>query len=176
MTRYLATLSLALVASAAFAQPGARTTAVYAEGFGAAGLYSLGVERAVWTSAAEAYQLRIRVGVSSWSDEYYTSVDRALTDDVLSVPVGASALFSLARSLGVPLALEAGAGLVGVRRSGPRLDPDGPDYSLDPYAEVAVRTLLLGRVGLRAGFTFGGEESSFSGDTSRPVVGASFGF
>ncbi len=175
MVRYLATLSLALVAAAAFAQPGARPTALYAEGFGAAGLYAFGVERAVW-AFAEGHHLRLRVGVSDWSDEYYSPVDRLLTDHVVSVPVGASALFSIGRPLGVPLAFETGAGLVGVRRSGPRLAPDGPDYSLDPYAEVAVRTLLLGRVGLRAGLTFGGEESSFSGDVSRPVVGVSFGF
>ena len=175
MARYLALLSVVLVSSAAFAQPGAQATAIYAEGFGAAGLYSFGVERAVLATAAD-HQLRLKVGVSDWYDEYYSPVDRVLTDHVVSVPVGASALLAIGRPLGVPLALEAGSGVVGVRRSGPRLDATGADYSLDPYAEVAVRTLLFGRVGLRVGLTFGGEESSFSGDTSRPVVGASFGF
>ena len=175
MARLLPALLLALVASAASAQPGARSNAIYAEGFGAAGLYSFGIERAVLTSA-RGHQLRFRLGVSDWGDEYYSPVDRVLTDRVVSVPVGASALLSVGRPAGVPLALEAGAGLVGVRRSGPRLEPGGPDYSLDPYAEVAVRTLPLGRVGLRAGLTLGGEESGFSGDTSRPVVGVSFGF
>ena len=175
MVRYLATLIIALVASTAFAQPAGRMTAVYAEAFGAAGLYSFGVERAVWRSS-QGHQLRFRVGASEWRDEYYSPIDRVLTDHVVSVPVGVTALLSLGRPLGIPLAFEGGAGIVGVRRSGPRLNPDGPDYSVDPYAELAIRTALLSRVGLRAGRTFGGEESGFSGDTSRPVVGISFDF
>lgn len=169
--RLLLLAGLALAAASASAQPGARPTAVYAELAGPTGAYALGVERAVWTAAAGERQLRLRAGASYWTEWLADDV----TDRVFTVPLGAAALFSLGRPVGVPAAFEFGAGAVFVRRSGPHYGLVGESFALPAYAEAAVRAEVAGRVGARVGVAVGGEESGLVGDGVRPVVGLAVG-
>ena len=160
------------LASVAAAQPAPPTT-VYAEAVGPAGLYALGVERAVWTASGGERQLRLRAGASYWAESAFPleSADR-----VLAVPVGAAALFSLGRPLGLPAAFEFGGGVVLVYRESERFrtSSDGRLLTAPGYAEAAVRA-SLGRVSVRAGATVGGNGESWGWDGPRPVVGVGVG-
>ena len=167
----LVLLTCVLAAAPVSAQPGARPTAVYADALGPTGAYALGVERAVWTAAAGERQLRLRAGAAYWTEWLADDV----TDRVITVPFGAAALFSLGRPAGVPAAFEFGAGAVFVRRSGPHYVGVGEDFGLPAYAEVAVRTALADRVGLRTGVAVGGGDSPLLGDGVRPVLGVAVG-
>ena len=172
MTRILAAVVLVVAASTASAQPGSRSTTLFADALGPTGAYALGVERAVWTSASSDRQLRLRAGGSYWTESYLLN---GPTERVITAPFGAAALFSLGRPLGVPAAFEFGAGAVFVRRSGPQYGFAGENFALPTYAEAAVRASLGSRVGLRVGVAVGGEESELAGDGARPVFGVGVG-
>ncbi len=165
-------LPLVLTAAAASAQTGQRATVLFADAFGPSGTYAVGVEQAVWTSAAADRQLRVRGGAAYWTETLFFD---GPTDRVIAVPAGAAALFSLGRPLGVPTAFEFGAGAVFVRRSGPRYGSVGESFALPASAEAAARVRLAGPVGLRVGASAGGAASEWVGDGVRPVVGIGVG-
>ena len=175
----LAVLAVA-AAPVASAQTGSRSTALFADALGPTGAYALGVEQAVLASATGERQLRLRAGVSYWTEDFFFN---SPTDRVLTVPLGAAALFSLGRPLGIPAAFEFGGGAVIVRRESERYrSGNSPVGSLSgtlltapAYGEVAVRASFGSRVGLRAGVAVGGEESELVGDGARPVFGIGVG-
>lgn len=167
--------ALALLVSAASAQPGARPTAFTAEVLGPTGAYALGLERAVWTASAGERQLRLRAGAAYWTRTVFLD---SPTEHVLTVPLGAAALFSLGRPAGVPTAFEFGAGAVFVRRGGEHFGTVGEDFALPAYAEVAVRAALADRVSARAGVAVGGADADvtgYFGGGVRPVAGVAVG-
>ncbi|PAP75247.1 hypothetical protein [Rubrivirga marina] len=172
MSRFLLASLFVLAASPSSAQTGQRSTVVFADAIGPTGAYALGVERAVWTSAASERQLRLRLGASYWTETFLLD---GPTDRVITVPAGASALFALGRPLGVPAAFEFGVGAVFVRRSGSRYGSVGERFTLPAYAEAALRAGLGDRVGLRVGASVGGEASELAGGGVRPVVGVGVG-
>lgn len=165
----LAACALAF-AAAASAQP----AVLYAEAVGATGAYAIGVERAVWTADAGERQLRLRAGASYWTDRVFLDGPR---DRFVTVPVGASALFTLGRPLDVPAAFEASGGVVLVRldREGSPASGGGARLSAPAFAELAVRLAVAGRVGLRVGAAVGGVDRAWGADGARPVVGLGVG-
>ena len=169
----LAVLAVVL-AAAASAQPGARSTAIFADALGPTGAYAVGVEQAVLTSAAGERQLRLRAGVSYWTEDLFLN---GPTDQVLTVPLGASALFTLGRPLGIPTAFEFGGGFVIVRRESERYrnSSGGMLLTAPSYAEAAIRASIGSRLGFRVGAAIGGEESELVGDGVRPVFGVGVG-
>ena len=173
--RLLLAAVLATVASAASAQPGAPATALYADALSPTGTYALGAERAVLTSGDGARQLRLRAGASFWT-ERNAGPDRP-ADRVLAVPVGAAAVFSLGRPLGVPAAFEAGGGAVVRHEWGWRFDRLAGRSGVTEtagYAEAAVRAAVGRRAVVRAGVVTGPEDGR--GRTiTRPVFGVGLG-
>ena len=170
--------ALVALTAAASAQTGTRATALTADVLGPTSAYAVGVEHAAWTSAGAARQLRVRAGVSYWSEEAFGLLYQ--DDQVIAVPLGAAVLFDLGRPLGVPAAFEFGTGAVAVRRSGARFGDVGESFALRPYGEAAVRAAVGGRIVVRAGAAVGGEASDLLGsrltdDGVRPVVGIGVG-
>ncbi|MEM1054749.1 MAG: hypothetical protein AAGI52_04430 [Bacteroidota bacterium] len=175
LARSLAVLALALaLAASAAAQPGQRATTLYADVWGPTGAYALGVERAVWTASESERELRLRLGVAYWTEALFPN---GPSDRVLTIPAGATALFSLGEPLGVPAAFEFGLGAVFVRRSGERFGFVGESFALPVYSEAVVRAALGSRAGLRVGAVIGGEDSQWSVDAGgiRPVIGVGVG-
>ena len=168
----LAAVLAAALASAASAQPGTSRTAITADAIGPTGAYALGIERAVWTAESGERQLRLRAGASYWTESVMFG---APTDHVVTVPVGAAALFSLGEPFGLPAVFEAGGGAVFVRRGGERFGFVGESFALPAYAEAAVRLAVGDGVGVRAGVTVGGETSGYAPGDVRPVVGVGVG-
>ena len=176
--RFLLTALLVVSASAVSAQPLTRSTALYADALGPTGAYAVGVEQSILTSDTGDRQLRLRAGASYWTEDPYFFGSGLEPDRVLTVPLGAAALFSLGQPLGIPAAIEFGGGFVVVRRESERYrnSSGGMLLSAPAYAEAAVRASFGSRVGVRAGVAVGGEESAIAGDGARPVFGVGVGF
>ena len=175
--RPLLSILLLVSASVVSAQPLTRSTALYADALGPTGAYAVGVEQAILTSDTGDRQLRLRAGASYWTEDPYLFVSGLEPDRVVTVPLGAAALFSLGRPLGIPTAFEFGGGFVIVRRESERYrnSSGGMLLTAPGYAEAAVRGSFGSRVGVRAGVAVGGEESELAGDGARPVFGVGVG-
>jgi hypothetical protein len=173
--RFALAVALAVAASAASAQPVAPTTTLYADALGPTGTYALGAEHAVLASADGARQLRLRAGAAFWTEQN-SGPDRP-ADRVVAVPVGAAALFSLGRPLGVPAAFEFGGGAVveydwswwHSRFAGHRGTTE-----LVGYAEAGVRAAIGRRAVVRAGVATGMRDWRGRSQT-RPVFGVGLG-
>lgn len=140
---------------------------MYADTHGVTGA-DLRVERQLFASADGLHQLRFRTGLS-----YAEVSDAGVAGNALAVPVGATILFSLGRTVGVPLAFEIGNGMYfgGTRARQPRSNGDRLDPRFGSYTELALRAGITDQVWIR-----GGVSSGMTAGLVRPTLGIGLGF
>ena len=164
LARLACLAALILAADTAQAQ---RLPAVYLESGGASGLYALGVEQTVFTSASGNQRFSVRAGAGYWTERGVFFEGR---ETFVSVPLAATASFQIAR---LPAQFEATGGFVFGYERNTIFVPAGADWTVRalPFGEAALRVPITRRFFARGGAVIGGRQEFVVDGGVAPVLG-----